>query len=60
MVHTELPNYQRMQDYEKLPRTAILALAPEERLGDQRAIVELGYNEDQACVAASSAWQAPC
>ena len=48
LVHIDLPHYQREQDYEKLKRTPIPLLEPEQRRSDQRTIVELGYNEPLA------------
>ena len=48
LVHLEIPGYSREPDYEKLPRTPVPVLPPEERVKDPKAIVELGYDEPQA------------
>jgi ferredoxin len=46
--HLELPGYGRERDYEKLARTKISALSPEQRRSSHTAVVELGYDERQA------------
>jgi NADPH-dependent glutamate synthase beta subunit-like oxidoreductase/ferredoxin len=48
LVHVDLPDYRRDQDYEKLRRTPIPTLSPEERKRSQKTAVEIGYNESQA------------
>lgn len=48
VTHVELPAYRRELDYEKLPRTSIPVLSPEQRRGSQSAVVEVGYDRPQA------------
>jgi len=48
LVHVDVPDYTREPDYEKLARTTIPALHPDERKATQSTIVELGYDETQA------------
>ncbi|RJP32914.1 MAG: 4Fe-4S dicluster domain-containing protein [Phycisphaerales bacterium] len=45
LVHLNLPDYEREQDYEKLPRTGIPTVAAADRRSDQRVTVERGYDE---------------
>jgi len=45
LVHIDLPDYAREPDYEKLARTTIPAVDPDERKATQSTIVELGYDE---------------
>ena len=48
LVHLEIPDYVREPDYEKLSRTAVPALGPEQRIKGQQTTIELGYSEPQA------------
>jgi NADPH-dependent glutamate synthase beta subunit-like oxidoreductase len=48
VTHVEIANYRREADYEKLPRTAIPALPPQQRRGSQSTVVEVGYDSRQA------------
>ncbi len=48
LVHIDLPDYHRDQDYEKLSRTPIPALGSGERKKSQKTAVEIGYDESQA------------
>lgn len=48
VTHSEIPSYARERDYEKLPRTAIPALDVKQRIANQQAIVEIGYDQPQA------------
>ncbi len=48
LVHIDLPDYDRGRDYEKLHRTPIPALSPDQRKKSQKSAVELGYDEPQA------------
>ena len=48
VVHLEIPDYAREPDYEKLKRTKVSTLRPEERATDPLAIVEIGYDPSQA------------
>jgi formate dehydrogenase beta subunit len=53
LVHLDLPDYAREQDYEKLDRTPIPALSADERTAAQTTsaqttVVELGYDEQLA------------
>ncbi len=48
LVHLDLPDYAREQDYEKLDRTPIPALSAERRTAAQTTVVELGYDEQLA------------
>jgi NADPH-dependent glutamate synthase beta subunit-like oxidoreductase len=47
-VFLELPGYARERSYELLPRQPIPKLLPEQRLGDLKAQVEVGYDEPAA------------
>jgi formate dehydrogenase (NADP+) beta subunit len=46
--HFPIEHYHREKHYERRPRLHIPTLAPEERLKSPSALVEIGYNEDQA------------
>lgn len=46
--HLELPVYARERDYEKLPRTDLATVAPEERKLSHDCVVELELSEPQA------------
>lgn len=48
LVHLEIPNYAREQDYEKLKRAKVPTLRAEERAHDPLAVVEIGYDQPQA------------
>jgi len=48
LVHIDIPDYAREPDYEKLQRTPIPTLDPEQRAASQQAIVEIGYDETTA------------
>lgn len=48
LVHLEIPNYAREQDYEKLKRAKVPTLSAEERAHDPLAVVEIGYDQSQA------------
>ena len=48
LVHVDLPDYAREQDYEKLDRATIPTLSAGQRTADQTTIVELGYDEPLA------------
>ncbi len=48
LVHLEIPGYAREQDYEKLERSSIPTLSPEQRKHDPLAIVEVGYDQPTA------------
>ncbi len=48
LVHIELPEYRREKDYEKLERTAIPAMGAAERRRTQSAVVEIGYDANEA------------
>ena len=48
LVHLEIPNYAREQDYEKLKRAKVPALSAEKRANDPLAVVEIGYDQPQA------------
>ncbi len=52
-VHLPLERYRREPQYEKLARVEVPTLAPEERLKQPGALVELGYTREQACREAS-------
>lgn len=48
VVHLRIPDYVREPDYEKLKRTPVPTLSPQERLKGQGLPVEVGYDEPQA------------
>lgn len=48
VVHFEIPDYAREQDYEKVRRTKIPTLSAAERTKSPLAIVEIGYDQPQA------------
>lgn len=48
LVHLEIPDYAREQDYEKLKRSTVPTLSAEQRKSDPLAIVEVGYDQPQA------------
>ncbi len=48
LVHLEIPDYVREPDYEKLKRTPVPTLSPEQRIKGQQLQVEVGYDESQA------------
>jgi NADPH-dependent glutamate synthase beta subunit-like oxidoreductase len=50
--HFPIERYRREKRYERRSRLHIPTLSPEERLTNSGALVEIGYNEDQACAEA--------
>jgi NADPH-dependent glutamate synthase beta subunit-like oxidoreductase len=46
--HIPLEGYRRERGYEAIRRVEVPTLPPEERLRDPEALVEIGYNEEQA------------
>jgi formate dehydrogenase beta subunit len=48
VVHLEIPGYRRETDYEKIKRTPMPTLSPEQRIQGQRLQVEIGYDQSQA------------
>ncbi len=48
LVHLEIPDYMREPDYEKLKRSPVPTLSPDQRNKDPLAIVEIGYDTPQA------------
>ena len=48
LVHLELPNWHREEDYEKLSRTRVPTLPPEDRTSSQQTEVETGFTPDLA------------
>jgi ferredoxin len=48
LVHLEIPDYIREPDYEKLKRTPVPILNPQQRIKGQQVQVEIGYDEPQA------------
>lgn len=44
VTHIELPDYEREQDYEKIPRTSIPTASAVQRRTSQQTIVEIGYD----------------
>ncbi|MBM3790712.1 MAG: 4Fe-4S dicluster domain-containing protein, partial [Acidobacteria bacterium] len=47
-AHLVLPIYSREPGYESIRRVELPTLTPADRMSDPRAIVEIGYREDQA------------
>lgn len=52
-AHVPLERYRRERGYETIRRVEIPTLEPSHRLADPRAQVELGYDEEEACLEAS-------
>jgi NAD-dependent dihydropyrimidine dehydrogenase PreA subunit len=48
LVHIDLPDFRRERDYEKLRRTPVPTLSPEERKRSQKTAVEIGYDQPLA------------
>jgi NADPH-dependent glutamate synthase beta subunit-like oxidoreductase/ferredoxin len=52
MLHLPILDYKREADYEKRSRTSIPTLSGQERFSSQTAVIEKGYDVDQACMEA--------
>lgn len=48
LVHLQIPDYVREPDYEKIKRTPVPTLSPQERIKGQQVPVEVGYDQAQA------------
>ncbi len=53
LVQINLPDYSRERDYEKIPRMAVSTASAKDRVARQDAVVEQGFNQEEAMTEAS-------